>query len=341
MVLLLAGALLFLLLAAALSLFLFLPCAALAESVLADRPAGRAWLWLAATVLPPLLALAASLYATHDSVARAGVWAAMAHPGRHLCFAGLDLGPDAAWRITIAGLAAAALLLAGPLRALVAIGYSLHLGRLLRLAATSVPELGIHVLDLPGPSSFCHGLLRPRVYLTTGLTSQVGPDELELVLAHESAHRRRRDNLVGLLVALFSTPLLPVPTAHYYARAWRRSAELAADREACRDPRDKATLADALVRTARAQETEAGQRLTGLRARLAAGQRADHLAERTAQLLTEADRDPEARQVSLALQVGGLLVGLVGLLGLIRVAAWRELWPTVQCLLHQLVTPLH
>ncbi len=337
--LLLAGAVLFWFISAALSLFLFLPSAAVAESVLADRPAARAWLWVAVSVLPPIAGLGAAGWVAHDAVARAGMWSAMAHPGYHLCFAGLNLGPDAEWRVRVAGLAALAMLAAGPLRALAAVGHSTYLGWLLKQAATPVPELGIYLLELAPPSSYCHGFLRQRVYVTAGLVSLLSAKELEVVIAHEKAHLGRHDNLVGLAMSLLVMPLVLVPTSHYYQRGWRRSAEMAADRMACKRVGDEAALADALVRTARVAGTGA-TRQGGLRATLVERLREEFVAKRAAQLLSAAEEEREGKRSHAAVAAGGIAIGLIALLALGWVAMWRGLWPTLHCLFEQLAAPL-
>lgn len=53
-------------------------------------------------------------------------------------------------------------------------------------------------LDLVGcspPHIFCYGLIRPRIYLTTGLLARLSHAEIDAVLRHERVHLVRRDPL--------------------------------------------------------------------------------------------------------------------------------------------------
>jgi Zn-dependent protease with chaperone function len=82
------------------------------------------------------------------------------------------------------------------------------------------------------PHAFCAGLLRPRVYITTGALEELSSAELDVVLAHEQVHRMRRDPLrivTGRILgeSLFFLPVLRRLTVHYCMLA-----ELAADEHA-------------------------------------------------------------------------------------------------------------
>lgn len=87
-----------------------------------------------------------------------------------------------------------------------------------RLSLTSKLDL----VDHAAPFAFCHGLLCPRLCLSTGLARIVTPAELEAVLLHEDHHRRRRDPLLLLITsalahALFFVPMLRDLYARYDA----------------------------------------------------------------------------------------------------------------------------
>jgi len=103
---------------------------------------------------------------------------------------------------------------------------------------------GAEVLVIPGaqPLAFCAGLLRPRVYVSTGALERLGEAELAAVIAHEAHHAARRDPL-RLLVAraigdAYSLGALP--------RREQALAELAADAAVVRS-RGVASLASALL----------------------------------------------------------------------------------------------
>jgi hypothetical protein len=103
---------------------------------------------------------------------------------------------------------------------------------------------GRRVLVVPNarPLAFCAGLLRPRVYVSTGALERLGEAELAAVVAHEAHHAARRDPL-RILVAraigdAYSLGALP--------RREQALAELAADAAVVRS-RGAAPLASALL----------------------------------------------------------------------------------------------
>jgi hypothetical protein len=103
---------------------------------------------------------------------------------------------------------------------------------------------GRRVLVVPNarPLAFCAGLLRPRVYVSTGSLARLTEAELAAVVAHEAHHAARRDPL-RILVAraigdAYSLGALP--------RREQALAELAADDAVVRT-RGAAPLASALL----------------------------------------------------------------------------------------------
>ena len=59
---------------------------------------------------------------------------------------------------------------------------------------------------------FVCGVLRPTVVLPAELARGMPPDELHAVLAHEFAHVRRRDSLLGWLPALCEVTAFSMPS---------------------------------------------------------------------------------------------------------------------------------
>lgn len=55
---------------------------------------------------------------------------------------------------------------------------------------------------------FALGWWSPRIFITEGLMKRCRPGDIEIILAHEQAHARRKDNIRLLLGKLF---LLPIP----------------------------------------------------------------------------------------------------------------------------------
>ena len=107
-------------------------------------------------------------------------------------------------------------------------------------------------VDTNFPVAAVSGVLRPRLILSSRVIEECTAEELAIVVRHEAAHARRRDNLVRAC-------LLALPDLHsLFGRSraidkhWHRSVEEAADDEAVRSDRDAAlALAGALVRVAR------------------------------------------------------------------------------------------
>ncbi|KKO12849.1 M56 family metallopeptidase [Pseudohongiella sp.] len=80
--------------------------------------------------------------------------------------------------------------------------------------ALSSRQAGYRLLAASEPAVFTLGWWRPRVYISTGLLGGCSSEELAIILAHEQAHRKRRDNLRLLLGRVFCL-VLP--------RVWRQS----------------------------------------------------------------------------------------------------------------------
>lgn len=56
-------------------------------------------------------------------------------------------------------------------------------------------ESAFRMVENPEKLAWCTGLLRPQVYLSSGLVKALAPHQVFTVLAHELAHAARRDNL--------------------------------------------------------------------------------------------------------------------------------------------------
>jgi Zn-dependent protease with chaperone function len=88
------------------------------------------------------------------------------------------------------------------------------------------------LIDLETPVALCHGLLRPRLLLSTGALRALSPLEMEAVLRHERAHLRRRDPLRLVLARALADALPALPILRHVATALPLRQELAADRVA-------------------------------------------------------------------------------------------------------------
>jgi Zn-dependent protease with chaperone function len=101
----------------------------------------------------------------------------------------------------------------------------------------------------PAASAFCAGLLRPRVFVTSGMVAALAPEELDAVLVHEAEHARRRDPLRRLARRAAAEVLVWLPLVGWWTSRRLEDAELAADRAAI-DRVGRTPLARALQATA-------------------------------------------------------------------------------------------
>jgi bla regulator protein blaR1 len=140
------------------------------------------------------------------------------------------------------------------LRALMGLAHEIRTSRRFRRTLS-----GVALEPLPGapgtlliadehPRAFCAGLLRPRVYLSTGAVAILDDGALNAVLAHERHHVRRRDPLrlaVGRVLAraLFFLPGLPDLVARQQAMAELGADETAVDAA----PANRSALARAML----------------------------------------------------------------------------------------------
>lgn len=106
----------------------------------------------------------------------------------------------------------------------------------------------LDLIAAPEPQAFCHGLLRPRVGVTTGLLRLLDREELRAVLLHEARHLRRRDPLRRcsadwLANTLFFLPLVAMLRDHHFV-----ASEVAADQWALERMGQERSLASALYK---------------------------------------------------------------------------------------------
>lgn len=107
------------------------------------------------------------------------------------------------------------------------------------------------VLFVPGAWSGLVGAFRPTLLLGTELLSTLSHAELHAVLAHEEAHRQRRDPLFRALL-IFSSRLVPSIGMELFTR-WSQRIEEICDQFAAHHTHDPLTVASALLQTRRLQ----------------------------------------------------------------------------------------
>ncbi|MBI5598614.1 MAG: M48 family metalloprotease [Deltaproteobacteria bacterium] len=96
--------------------------------------------------------------------------------------------------------------------------------------------------------AFTHGLLRPRIYISTGLINGLSREELKGVLLHEIHHRIHRDPLRFFLFAFVKDLFFYIPAAGWFEGEFRAAKENAADEFAVSRTRDRLGLASALLK---------------------------------------------------------------------------------------------
>jgi len=125
--------------------------------------------------------------------------------------------------------------------------------RLRHLARICGLRQRIILIQTSRPLVFTHGLLHPRVWLSTGLLEILANDELESVLRHEAHHVRAHDPLKILAARCLGRALFFAPVARDLCEAYLISKELAADENAIRAVDDALPLVRALRKLLLAQ----------------------------------------------------------------------------------------
>lgn len=188
-----------------------------------------------------LLLAGVSLTALLAAVQRQRTFCAVAPPGCRAdtamwplaCAAGLIVALGllilVAWRVdrSIRRQQRATRLALEPLLSRPAVYTDADLADLLRMLRLNKRTL---VIDLEMPLALCHGLLRPRLLLSTGALRGLSLIEAEAVLRHEGAHLRRYDPLRLVLVRALANALPMFPMLRRMAAALPIAQELAADR---------------------------------------------------------------------------------------------------------------
>ena len=119
-------------------------------------------------------------------------------------------------------------------------------------APAAAPGLPVFIVDGTGPVATLVGVTRPRLYLSKSVVDTLTPDERAAVLAHEAAHRRRRDNLSRWIMLATPDVFATTGFGRRTAEQWAAAAERIADEEAVGgNARATVALASALVKVAR------------------------------------------------------------------------------------------
>lgn len=221
-----------------------------AIAMLAALPVASAVGLLFAASLPSLLALVAPAL-DHCPVHDDG--------HAHLCFVHL---PKVGIHIGLL-LSLVFLVSYGALRAVFAAASVLYAVRVVAALAKTGEQrhdLDVTIVETSQPVCFAAGLLRPRVLLSRGLFDALSPEERAVVLAHERAHVRRRDALVGSIVRALAVVHLPW-VGRWLVHELEVAAEQACDEEAARLVTDRVSVAATILTVERAAQHAAAREL--------------------------------------------------------------------------------
>lgn len=111
-----------------------------------------------------------------------------------------------------------------------------------------VPIPQLVLLDACPGGAFTAGVLRPVVAVDPHLLHQLDAAEIEGLLAHELAHIKRRDALLGQVVGAFRDLTFFLPPLHLAARWLRREQEESADELASTHTGRPAALASGILK---------------------------------------------------------------------------------------------
>ncbi len=164
--------------------------------------------------------------------------------GQKLSYPSANLDAIVVLALALSGLAVIAMVLSGAAREWMRAG---RLARELSRRASRGPH-GTLLLEDEQPRAFCAGLLRPRVYLTTGAVGELDGDALRAVVAHERQHARRGDPLRFAIEHVLAGSLFFVPGVRDLVRRHQGLAELSADESAVNAaPEGRGALARAIL----------------------------------------------------------------------------------------------
>jgi hypothetical protein len=106
---------------------------------------------------------------------------------------------------------------------------------------------GVFVLESERREAFCAGLLRTRIYVTSGALAVLDQPSLHAVLLHEQHHMRRRDPLRLAVARVLGRALFFLPVIRQMGQSQALLAELSADESAISAAGERSGLARAML----------------------------------------------------------------------------------------------
>lgn len=143
------------------------------------------------------------------------------------------------------------------------------------------------------------GLLRPRLVLSQGLIERASEPELAVMVAHEDAHRARRDALWRLIVRVGGL-LLPRRAREALLAALELASERACDEQAAAAVGDRLRVAETLLAMERRLAAPQGALITAFGS--------SSVPERVEALLDDAPRPARAARVTTIVAVGAAVL---------------------------------
>ncbi len=179
--------------------------------------------------------------------------ASVSHAHAHLCFVHRPQGVSTVLSGVVAALG---LVLVARIAAVLINSARAHRAFQVVIASSRVTQLpsGAMEFDSEFPVCLTVGILRPRIFISSGAIAALGPECVNAALAHELGHLRRHETRMRLLVSIGSAFHLPVFTESLL-RQWHQDSEFICDRYAAKLSGSAAVVADALVRFRRAQRS--------------------------------------------------------------------------------------
>jgi hypothetical protein len=128
---------------------------------------------------------------------------------------------------------------------------------LVRASPLERPDLPlpVFVVDVPYQLVAAIGIVRPRLFISSGVFEACGDAELDAIMAHETGHVSAMDNVRRLILRACPDGLSHGREERALERAWSAAAEDAADRFALGRGTLDVDLASALVAVARIGRT--------------------------------------------------------------------------------------
>jgi len=166
-----------------------------------------------------------------------------------------DTGERITWAVLLPAAAGLAMIAAGMLRGVRSLLDARRLRRRLAAGAVAIDLPGapapVFVVDHDFPLVALVGVFRPRLFVARRVLAMCTPEEMAAILAHETGHLVRRDNLRQLLVRSCPDVLAWTPSSARLDAAFEEACERDADEDGARGGR-RDDLASALVKVARA-----------------------------------------------------------------------------------------